>query len=43
MEIIDDINRLLGDELKTTVGRGSQLRNAASTFFRSSDERGRPT
>ena len=32
MEIIDNINRLLGDELKSTIARGSKLRIAASTF-----------
>jgi hypothetical protein len=32
MEIIDNINRLLGEELKSTIARGSKLRIAASTF-----------
>ena len=32
MEIIDNLNRLLGDDLKQTIGRGSKLRIAASTF-----------
>src|SRR5665811_502632 len=32
MEIIDNVNRLLGDELKSTIGRESKLRIAASTF-----------
>ena len=32
MEIIDNINRLLGDELKESIGRGTKVRIAASTF-----------
>lgn len=32
MEIIDNINRLLGDDLKQTIGRGSKVRIAASAF-----------
>ena len=32
MEIIDNINRLLGDELKETIDRGAKVRIAASTF-----------
>ena len=32
MEIIDNINRLLGDDLKATIDRGSKVRIAASTF-----------
>jgi len=32
MEIIDNLNKLLGDDLKVTLTRGSKLRIAASTF-----------
>ena len=32
MEIIDNINRLLGDDLKRTMQPGAKLRIAASTF-----------
>ena len=32
MEIIDNINRLLGDDLKDSVASGARLRVAASTF-----------
>jgi superfamily II DNA or RNA helicase len=32
VELIDNINRLLGDDLKATVTRGSKLRIAAATF-----------
>lgn len=32
MEIIDNLNRLLGDDLRQTLGRDSKLRIAASTF-----------
>ncbi|OLT43328.1 helicase [Serinicoccus sp. CNJ-927] len=32
MEIIDNINRLLGDDLKNSVASGARLRVAASTF-----------
>jgi hypothetical protein len=32
MEIIDNLNRRLGDDLKVTLTRGSKLRVAASTF-----------
>jgi hypothetical protein len=32
MEIIDNVNRLLGDDLKASIGRGSTIRIAASTF-----------
>lgn len=32
MEIIDNVNRLLGDDLKDTLDRGSKVRIAASTF-----------
>lgn len=32
MEIIDNVNRLLGDDLKGTIQTGSKLRIAASTF-----------
>ncbi|MBA2725904.1 MAG: DEAD/DEAH box helicase family protein [Actinobacteria bacterium] len=32
MEIIDNVNRLLGDDLKDTLERGSKVRIAASTF-----------
>lgn len=32
MEIIDNINRLLGDDLKQTISRGSKVRVAASAF-----------
>ena len=32
MEIIDNLNRLLGDDIKVTLTRGSKLRIAASTF-----------
>ncbi len=32
MEIIDNINRLLGDDLKAAIGPGARLRIAASTF-----------
>ena len=32
MEIIDNINRLLGDDLKQVIGPGSKLRVAASCF-----------
>lgn len=32
MEIIDNLNRLLGDDLKQTVRRDSRIRIAASTF-----------
>lgn len=32
MEIIDNINRLLGDELKSSITRGAKVRIAASTF-----------
>ena len=32
MEIIDNLNSLLGDDLKRTVTRGAKLRIAASTF-----------
>lgn len=32
MEIVDNVNRLLGDDLKAELGRGSKLRIAASTF-----------
>ena len=32
MEIIDNINRLLGDELKDSIDRGAKVRIAASTF-----------
>ncbi len=32
MKIIDNVDRLLGDDLKATISRGSKLRMAASTF-----------
>ena len=32
MEIIDNLNRLLGDDIKLTLTPGSKLRIAASTF-----------
>ena len=32
MRIIDNLNELLGDDLKASIGRGSKLRIAASTF-----------
>src|SRR3954470_622288 len=32
METIDNVNNLLGDDLKATLGVGSKLRIAASTF-----------
>ncbi|NBS88283.1 MAG: ATP-dependent helicase, partial [Verrucomicrobia bacterium] len=32
MEIIDNINRLLGDDLKQNIGQGSKLKVAASCF-----------
>ncbi|MBB6627931.1 DEAD/DEAH box helicase family protein [Nocardioides sp. KIGAM211] len=32
MEIIDNVNRLLGDDLKATLGRDSKVRIAASAF-----------
>lgn len=32
MEIIDNVNQLLGDDLKQVIGRGSKVRLAASTF-----------
>lgn len=32
MEIIDNVNRLLGDDLKASIGRGSTVRIAASAF-----------
>lgn len=32
MEIIDNVNKLLGDDLKVAIARGSKLRIAASTF-----------
>jgi len=32
MEVIDNLNRLLGDDIRATVSRGSKLRIAASTF-----------
>ncbi|GAC1519925.1 MAG: helicase-related protein [Marmoricola sp.] len=32
MEIIDNLNTLLGDDLKQVIGRGSKIRIAASTF-----------
>jgi hypothetical protein len=32
MEIIDNINRLLGDDLKQTLHPGSKLKVAASCF-----------
>lgn len=32
MEIIDNLNRLLGEDFKGTISRGSKLRIAASTF-----------
>lgn len=32
MEIIDNVNRLLGDDLRETIAPGSKLRIAASTF-----------
>lgn len=32
MEIIDNVNKLLGDDLKAVISRGSKLRMAASTF-----------
>lgn len=32
MKIIDNVNELLGDDLKAELGRGSKLRIAASTF-----------
>jgi len=32
MEIIDNINQLLGDSLKRTIGRNSKLKIAASCF-----------
>ncbi|WP_298992775.1 helicase-related protein [uncultured Pseudokineococcus sp.] len=32
MEIIDNLNKLLGDDLRSTLTRGSKLRIAASTF-----------
>jgi hypothetical protein len=32
MEIIDNVNRVLGDDLKQTIGRGSKVRIAASAF-----------
>ncbi|MBY3555208.1 DEAD/DEAH box helicase family protein [Modestobacter lapidis] len=32
MEIIDNVNRLLGDDLKASIGHGSTVRIAASTF-----------
>jgi hypothetical protein len=32
MQIIDNISHLLGDDLKSSVGRGTRLRIAASCF-----------
>jgi len=32
MEVIDNINRLLGDDLKQRVAQGSKLKIAASCF-----------
>ena len=32
MEVIDNLNRLLGDDLKSTVASGARLRIAASCF-----------
>ncbi len=32
MEIIDNVNRLLGDDLRSVIGRGSRVRIAAATF-----------
>lgn len=32
MEIIDNLNKLLGDDIKVTLTRGSKFRIAASTF-----------
>ena len=32
MEILDNVNRLLGDDLRATIGRGSKVRIAASAF-----------
>ena len=32
MEIIDNVNRLLGDDLRAVVSRGSRVRIAAATF-----------
>ena len=32
MEIIDNLNKRLGEDLKVTLTRGSKLRIAASTF-----------
>jgi hypothetical protein len=32
MDIIDNINRLLGDDLKATLTRGARLRIAAANF-----------
>lgn len=32
MDLLDNVNRLLGDDLKATIGPGSRLRIAASCF-----------
>ena len=32
MRIIDNVNELLGDDLKSEMGKGSKLRIAATTF-----------
>lgn len=34
MEIIDNINRLLGDDLKQNIGQGSKLKVVASATAR---------